>query len=150
MLPGRMVAIAAHPFCFQDSGQLWEWVSCSGFCGDISGDGPLAWSDRGRSNRTDTVCSNPGWPCQLRYAAAACLPTACSGPEDHPHAPASLPATSHGLPATWATTWDPTTRDGRWGPDQMNPYPTSNPTDQIATGPPSPSLRGPHAVRGWI
>ena len=86
MLPGRMVRIVPHPLAFQDSGQLWEWASCSGFRGDISGDGPLAWSDRGRPNRTHTVCSNPGWSCQLRYAPTACLPTACRGPGSHANA----------------------------------------------------------------
>ena len=109
MLPERMVGIAARTICFQDSGQLWEWVSCSGFRGDIACQSPLAWSDRGRPPGTNMVCSNPGWPCQLRYAAAARLPTACSGPGDHPDAPArsaSLPASTHGLPATCATTWD--------------------------------------------
>ena len=64
------------------------------------GIGPLAWSDRGRPNRTNTVCSNPGWPCQLRYAGVARLPTASSDPGGHANAPdrfASVPATTHGL-----------------------------------------------------
>merc|ERR1711969_332636 len=118
-----MVGTAPHPLGFQDSGQLWEWVSCGRFRGEIPGDSPLAWSDRGRPPGTDTVCSNPGWSCQLRHAAAACLPTACSGPVDHTDAPArsaSPPATTHGLAATCATVCDrPRVRSLSYTPDSL-------------------------------
>ena len=141
MLPERMVGIVCHALGFQDSGQLWEWVSCSGFRGDISGDGPLAWSDRGRPNRTHTVCSNPGWPCQLRYAGTARPPHGVQrawGPRQRPRS-VRQPPSEHARPRgnvrhhLGSTARATEFAEQGWGPDQAISYPTNNLPDQFAT-----------------
>ena len=152
MLPERMVGIAARPICFQDSGQLWEWVSCSGFRGDIACQSPLAWSDRGRPPGTYTVCnvSNPGWTARWGYDGATRSPRRPAGLSTTP-TPwfVSLPAITHCLPVTCATTWDrPGTHKGwRWEPDPGIPvkknYRTTVPIPLAS----SRSLRAPCRAR---
>ena len=143
----------ADPFCFQDSGQLWEWVSCNGFRGEISGDSPLAWSDRGRPNRTYTVCSNPGWSYQLRYAGTARPPHV----DQRTWPVGTTPTPPLGSPARQPRTPSrqrvpPSEIDGQGHGRDGDPIRRSptQPTISPIKLPPSPSLRGPHAVRGWI
>ena len=126
-----------------------------GFCGEISRSEPLAWSDRGQPNRTHTVCnvSNPGWTARWGYDGATRSPRRPAGLSTTP-TPwfVSLPAITHCLPVTCATTWDrPGTHKGwRWEPDPGIPvkknYRTTVPIPLAS----SHSLRAPHAVRGWI
>ena len=95
-----------------------------------------------------TPGGHASWGMRAPYGVR--LPTACSGPRDRANASdrfASLPATTHGLPATCVTAWDRRGTEGMgMGTRSGDPYRTTVPISL----PSSHSLRGPHAVRGWI